>query len=406
MHSPVEEAAGLTAELREIAAAHLLNNYGERKVAFTRGEGATLWDAEGKEYLDFFSGIAVCNLGHCHPAVTRAVSEQAAKLVHVSNLYLIEPQARLAALLAAHSFAPRWFFCNSGTEGNEAAIKMVRRHWRHLGQEKPGIVAMRQSFHGRTMGALSATGQEKIHEGVAPLLPGFTHVPFNDIAALDAAIGPDTGGVMIEPVQGEGGVRPADPAYLREVRALCNARGALLVFDEVQCGMGRTGTLFAHEGYGVVPDIIVLAKALGNGVPIGALGCAESVAAAFAPGSHGCTFGGNPLSAAAAIAVLETLLDSDLMERAALVGAHFLKRLRGIAADHPAVRDVRGRGLMVGVEFAHPVAPLLARLLEAGIVCGPAGPNVVRFLPPLIVTTDHVERVAGVLAATLGELGW
>jgi predicted acetylornithine/succinylornithine family transaminase len=406
MQTTVDQGTGLTAELRALAESHLLNNYGTRKIAFIRGEGATLWDAEGKEYLDFFAGIAVCNLGHCHPAVTRAVTAQAAKLVHVSNLYLIEPQVRLAALLAAHSFAPRWFFCNSGTEANEAAIKMARRHWRHLGQDRPGIVSMQQSFHGRTMGALSATGQAKIHDGVAPLLPGFQYVPFNDLAALEAAIGPDTGAVMIEPVQGEGGVRPADPAYLREVRALCNARHLLLIFDEVQCGMGRTGTLFAHEGYGVVPDIIVLAKGLGNGVPIGALGCSEAVAPAFAPGAHGCTFGGNPLSAAAALAVLETLLEGDLMDHARRVGEQFQKRLRAVAADHPGIVEVRGRGLMIGVECAQPVAPLLERLLEAGIVCGPAGPNVVRFLPPLIVTTDQVERVAGVFAATLGELGW
>jgi acetylornithine/N-succinyldiaminopimelate aminotransferase len=231
-------------------------------------------------------------------------------------------------------------------------------------------------------------------------------VPFNDLPALEAAITSRTGAIMLEPVQGEGGVRPADPDYLQAVRKLCDDRGILLIFDEVQCGMGRTGHLFAHQGYGVTPDIITLAKALGNGVPIGALGCTEEAATGFAPGSHGCTFGGNPLSTAAACAVVDTLLQDDFLARVGHVGDFFQKRLRSLAADHASIVDVRGRGLMAGVEFKEPVAPLLERMLEAGIVCGPAGPNVVRFLPPLIVTSEHVERVIAILAASLKELGW
>jgi predicted acetylornithine/succinylornithine family transaminase len=405
MESAVE-TPNATSALKQAAADHLLNTYGARKIAFTRGEGVTLWDAEGKEYLDFFAGISVCNLGHAHPAVTEAIVQQAGKLLHTSNLYLIEPQIRLAGLLADNSFAPRWFFCNSGTEANEAAIKLVRRYWRQKEQNKPEIITMLQSFHGRTMGALSATGQKKIHDGFDPLLPGFHFVPFDDLPALEAAITSRTGAILLEPVQGEGGVRPADPEYLQDVRKLCDDRGVLLIFDEVQCGMGRTGHLFAHQGYGVTPDIITLAKALGNGVPIGALGCTEEAATGFGPGAHGCTFGGNPLSTAAACAVVETMLEDDFLARVGHVGDFFQKRLRSLAADHASIVEVRGRGLMAGVEFKEPVAPLLERMLEAGIVCGPAGPNVVRFLPPLIVTSEHVERVIAILAASLKELGW
>jgi predicted acetylornithine/succinylornithine family transaminase len=395
-----------TSEIQALNDSYIINTYGSRRLAITRGEGAVLWDADGKEYLDFFAGIAVCNLGHCHPKVTEAICKQAAKLVHVSNLYYIEPQARLAELLSKNCFAQRWFFCNGGAEANEAAIKISRRYWAQKDAPKPHIITADQSFHGRTMATITATGQPKYHQGFEPMVPGFRHVPYNDIAAIEAAITPETGAVMIEPIQGEGGVRMPAEGYLQAVRQLCNDRRLLLIFDEVQTGLGRTGVLFAHQDYGVTPDIMTLAKGLANGVPIGAMGCTEEVAKGFSPGSHACTFGGNPLSTAASLATLQALLEPGLIEQAAKTGETFLGLLRDLAEKHGRIVEVRGKGLMIGVEFQEPVAPLVGKMLDSGVICGSAGPNVLRFLPPLIVTTEQVERVVAVLAACLGELGW
>ncbi len=395
-----------TKEIREASEQFIINTYGQRKLALVRGEGARLWDAEGREYLDFFAGIAVCNLGHCHPKVTEAICRQAQTLVHVSNLYYIEPQVKLAALLVRHSFADKWFFCNSGTEANEAAIKLSRRYWAAQGTPKPEIISAEQSFHGRTMGALSATGQSRFHLGFEPLLPGFHYVPYNDIRALDSAITDNVGLVLLEPIQGEGGIHVPDPGYLSAVRRLCNERNVLLAFDEVQVGLGRTGRLFAHEHDGVTPDIMTLAKGLGNGVPIGALGCTDAVAEGFAPGAHACTFGGNPLSAAAALATMEVLTEPGFIEQAAETGVYFLGMLAALAEDHSAIIQVRGRGLILGVEFDRPVAPLIGALLDAGIVCGPAGPNVLRFLPPLVIGKEEVDCAMAALEACLEELGW
>lgn len=392
-----------TDAIKEMAHAHILNTYGERKLAIVRGEGATLWDAEGREYLDFFAGIAVVNLGHCHPAVTEAIREQAATLVHVSNLYYIEPQAQLARLLCQHSFAEKWFFCNSGAEANEAAIKLARRYWTQQNFSKPTIITADQSFHGRTMAALKATGQPKYHAGFEPMLEGFKYVPYNDVAALEQALTPDVGAVLLEPVQGEGGVRVPGATYLAEVRRICDENNILLILDEVQTGMGRTGKLFAHEHAGITPDIVTVAKALGNGVPIGAMGCADKVATGFSIGSHASTFGGNPLCSAAALATLTALLDHELPHHAAETGAYFLDQLKLLKSNHRVIVDVRGKGLMIGVELAKPVSGVLDRMLEAGIVCGPAGPNVLRFLPPLIVTRDQVDRVVDALDNALRE---
>lgn len=395
-----------TSEIQALNDRHLINTYGTRKLALTRGEGATLWDAEGKEYLDFFAGIAVCNLGHAHPAVTRAICEQAGKLLHVSNLYYIEPQVRLAERLSRHCFAPRWFFCNSGAEANEAAIKLARRYWVVKGSPRPEIITAEHSFHGRTMGAITATGQPKYHAGFEALLPGFHYVPYNDPGALEAAITPRTGAVMLEPIQGEGGVRVPDEDYLHAVRALCDRHGLLLILDEVQTGMGRTGHLFAHQAVGVIPDIMTLAKGLANGVPMGALGCTEEVAQGFSPGSHASTFGGNPLSSAAALAVLETMTAPGFLEGVREIAAWLRGRLEQFVAKHPKAVEVRGAGLMLGVEFGEAVAPLLGNLQDAGIICGPAGPNVLRLLPPLILTREQVDRFVPVLDACAGELGW
>jgi predicted acetylornithine/succinylornithine family transaminase len=383
---------------------HVLNTYGTRRLAIVRGEGATLWDADGKEYLDFFAGIAVTNLGHCHPAVTEAVCKQARTLLHVSNLYYIEPQAELADLLSQNCFAARWFFCNGGAEANEAAIKIARRYWAQKGSPRPGIITAKHSFHGRTLATVTATGQAKYQQGFEPLLPGVRYVDYNDFESLAREITPEVGAIMLEPVQGEGGIRVPSDDYLVHVRRLCDETRTLLIFDEVQTGLGRTGKLFAYQHSGVQPDIITLAKGLGNGVPIGAMGCTEEVATGFSIGSHACTFGGNPLSTAAAVATVKELTAPGFIERAAETGDYFLSQLREMAKRHACVVDVRGRGLMVGVELNQPATSALDAMLNAGIICGPAGPNVVRFVPPLIVTRDQVDRVVSALDQALGGL--
>jgi len=406
MSTATAHSDSATRRIQALNDQHVINTYGTRKLALVRGQGMKLWDADGREYLDFFAGIAVCNLGHAHPAVTSAIREQAERLLHVSNLYYIEPQAELAALLSSLCFADRWFFCNSGAEANEAAIKLARRYWAQQGTPKPEVIAAQQSFHGRTLGALSVTGQPKYHEGFEPLLPGMHHVPFGDLEALRAAIGPETGALLLEPIQGEGGVRMPPEDYWPQVRQLCDDAGILLILDEVQTGMGRTGTLFAHQGFHFTPDIMTLAKGLANGVPMGALGCTEAVAAGFAPGAHACTFGGNPLSSSAALATLRSLRAPGFLDRAAELGGRLFAALNDLHAGTASIKEVRGRGLMCGVEFDQPVAPLIEKLLEAGIVCGPAGPQVLRFLPPLILTQEDIDRVMAALQKCLGELGW
>lgn len=395
-----------TKEIQSLCDEHVMNTYGTRKIALARGEGATLWDADGKEYMDLFAGIAVCNLGHAHPGVTEAICAQAKKLLHVSNLYYIEPQVRLAAELSKNCFAAKWFFCNGGAEANEAAIKLSRRYWAQKGTPKPGIVTANHSFHGRTLATVTATGQPKYHQGFDPLPGGFTYVPYDDINALAAAITPETGAVMLEPIQGEGGVRVPAADYLEKVRALCDEKQVLLILDEVQTGLGRTGKLFAHQHTQITPDIMSLAKGLANGVPMGAIGATDEVASGFTPGTHAATFGGNPLSSAAALATIEALTAPGLLDAAAETGLYFKGQLERFAAAHESVVEVRGKGLMLGVEFKESVAPLLSNLLDAGIICGPAGPNVVRFLPPLIITKDHIDRFMPIFQACAGELGW
>jgi len=312
-----------TKEIMALSDKYIMHTYGRIGLAPVRGKGALLWDAEGNEYLDFVGGLAVDSLGHCHPAVVKAIQEQAETLMHVSNLYYIEHQARLAELLVQNSCCDRAFFCNSGAEANEAAIKLARKYSKKKhGPEKYEIITAEKSFHGRTMATITATGQAKFQKGFEPLLPGFKHVPFNNLEALREAIGPHTCAVMLEPVQGEGGVNVADPDYLSGVRELCDRHGLLLIFDEVQCGLGRTGKFLAYQHYGAEPDIITLAKALGGGFPIGAMLAKEEVAAAFTPGDHASTFGGNPLACAAALAAMRAQLDEDIKENCARVGAY------------------------------------------------------------------------------------
>ena len=334
---------------------HVAQTYGRYPIALVRGKGTHVWDRSGKEYLDFVSGLAVDNLGHCHPKVVSAIRKQAGELLHVSNLYHIEPQAKLAAELTRLSFADKVFFCNSGAEANEAAIKLARRFYHDRGEKsRREIITFNNSFHGRTMATISATAQTKFHVGFKPLLPGFKYVPFNDIAALQNALSAKTCAVLIEPIQGEGGVNVAKNSYLKNVKKLCQKNGSLLIFDEVQTGFGRTGKLFAYEHYGVQPDIITLAKALGAGVAIGAMAATDKVMQSFVPGTHAATFGGNPLACQAALASLKVLTSKNFIERSNEKGAYFLERLQALAKKYPFIREVRGLGLMLAVELDQP----------------------------------------------------
>ncbi|MCL4514278.1 MAG: acetylornithine transaminase [Firmicutes bacterium] len=397
-----------TDEIIAMTGDFVMNTYGRLPLSLVRGEGTRVWDAEGREYLDFVSGIAVNGLGHCHPAVVEAIRRQAGTLIHCSNLYYIESQARLAKILVENSALDRVFFCNSGAEANEAAIKLARK-WgkQNYGGERYVVITARQSFHGRTLATLTATAQEKYQEGFEPLPIGFRYVPFNDLEAMDRAMTSDVCAVLLEPVQGEGGVNLCDSGYLKGVRRLCDQRGALLILDEIQTGLGRTGKLFAHQHFGVEPDILTIAKSLGGGVPIGAMLAREKVASAFTPGSHASTFGGNPLATAAALAAMEALLGEGLVEHAARMGALLMEELRGLQDRHAVIRQVRGLGLMVGVELGKEGlgGEVVAACQRKGVLVNSVHGNVIRLLPPLIVEEHEIKRVVAVFGETLSELG-
>lgn len=395
-----------TQEIMERAARVLVPTYSRYPVAIVRGEGATVWDADGKEYLDLAAGLGTSNLGHCHPRVVEAIAHQASRLLHVSNLYHIEEQVRLAEALVERSFADRAFFCNSGAEANEAAIKLARKAGRdRFGPDRHEIIVMENSFHGRTMATLSATGQAKVREDFEPLLEGFRFVPFNDLQALEAAVTERTCAVLVEPIQGEGGVIVPDEGYLPGLRRLCDARDLLLVYDEIQTGFGRTGHLFAYEAFGAPPHIMTVAKSLGGGVPIGAMLTTDDLAQHLGPGTHASTFGGNPLVCAAALAALEALEAEQLMANARKVGAYFRQRLEELQARHQAVREVRGLGLMIGVELDRDARPFLLNALERGVIISCPKETVWRFLPPLVITEADVDRAVGVLDELLVEDG-
>lgn len=383
---------------------HIFNTYARMPVVFVKGRGTRLWDETGKEYLDFLAGIAVCNLGHCHPEVTRAMQRQAETLVHVSNLFYTPPQVELAAELTRLSFADKVFFSNSGAEANEAALKLARKYSKdRYGAGRFHVISMKDSFHGRTLATLSATGQEKVHKGFEPLVGGFTFVDYNAVDAVEQAITDRTCAVLVEPIQGEGGINFPTPGYLGELKALCRRYDLLLIFDEVQVGMGRTGTLFAHEQEGVTPDIMTLAKALGNGLPIGAMLATKEVAQAFVPGSHATTFGGTPLVTAVASKVLELLSAPSFLERVRDVGSYFKERLQGLQGHHPLIRDVRGRGLMIGMELTIAGAKIVEKCLARGFVINCTHDSVLRFVPPLIVEKDEIDQLVQVLDEVLRE---
>lgn len=377
---------------------YLFSTYKRTPVVIVKGNGCTVWDTEGRQYTDFVAGIAVCNLGHAHPKIAEVIVHQAKTLIHVSNLYYTVPQTELAEWLVNHSFADRVFFCNSGAEANEAAIKLARKYFKEKGQpHRFRIITMEKSFHGRTMGALSATAQEKIRKGFEPILEGFSYVPFNDIESLKKQIDSSVCAVMIEPIQGEGGVRIAQPDYIKQVRDLCNDTGILLIFDEVQTGMGRTGKLFAYEHYDVEPDIMTLAKALGNGLPIGAMLAKESISSAFTVGSHATTFGGTPLVTAAALQVAKILTEDKIIEYCQEIGAYFMEKLQWLKSRHQTIKDVRGIGLLLAIELTSEAAPIQNACLEKGFLVNSVQENVLRFVPPLIIRKQEIDELISCL---------
>jgi len=386
------------------ASRFLMNTYPRLPLLLTRGEGCRVFDAEGRPYLDFVAGIAVNNLGHCHPDVVSAIQTQAARLMHVSNLYHNDRQIELSRLLAEQAFSGRAFFCNSGAEANEAAIKLARKFSKeHFGPERFEILTMVNSFHGRTLAALSATGQEKYQKGYDPLVPGFSYVPYDDLPALEKAISPRTAAIMLEPILGEGGVRVPKPGYLSGIRKICDEKSLLMILDEVQTGMGRTGRFYAFEWEGIQPDILSLAKGLGGGFPIGAMLATERVARSFVPGSHASTFGGNPLACAAAIAAVTLLARADVLTHCQKMGEYLTERLVGLKRRYPVIQEVRGRGLLIGVELGVPAMPLIERALANGLLLNRTTDRVLRLVPPLIITPDEIDEGIRILEGLLKD---
>ncbi|MFP7753934.1 aspartate aminotransferase family protein [Thermodesulfobacteriota bacterium B35] len=383
-----------------------IGTYSRFPAAMVRGEGCWLTDADGNRYLDFLAGIAVCSLGHCHPAVTEAVCRQAGELMHVSNLFHTRPQIELAELLVGHSFADRVFMANSGAEANEAALKLARIH---SGEGRFEVISLAGSFHGRTLATVAATGQPRFHRGFEPLPEGFVHAPFGDPDEVERLVSERTCAILCEPLQGESGVRPLAPSYLEAIRGICDRHGLLLIFDEVQTGMGRTGTLFAYEQLGVIPDIMTVAKALGNGLPIGAMLTREEIAASLGVGTHASTFGGNPVAAAAAVAVLRVMLADGFLEGVRERSSYFVSRLGEIARRFPDLASgVRGRGMLLGLVLTgrgiEQGTEIVQRLFARGVLINFAGNRVLRFIPPLIVSREEIDLLIDRLAEVLAEL--
>ncbi len=385
-------------DIQKQADKYMFQTYGRFPVTLVKGKGCRVWDETGKEYIDFVGGIAVCALGHSSPVVTNALNEQSKELVHVSNLYYTVPQVRLAKLLVENSFADRVFFCNSGAEANEAAIKLARRYsFEKHGAGRNTIISMKNSFHGRTMATMSATGQDKIKKGFDPFLAGFKFVPFNDASAIETAIDETICGIMLEPVQGEGGVISADKEYLKKVREICDRKNILLIFDEVQAGVGRTGRLFAYENFDVAPDIMTLAKALGNGLPIGAMLAREDLSSVFGPGSHATTFGGTPLVTAVAEAVVKTIINDGILEKCRETGRYFREKLGQLKGQYSFIKDIRGIGLINGLELDIPGAPIVTECIKRGFLINCSQEKILRFVPPLIISREEVDMLINCL---------
>lgn len=384
---------------------HIMPTYARQAVTFERGDGAWLWDDQGHQYLDALSGIAVCNLGHAHPAVHNALCKQSQTLIHTSNLYGVALQSQLADTLCQLSGMDNVFFCNSGTEANEAAIKLARKYGHQRGIEEPVIITMDKSFHGRTMGALSATGNSKVKQGFAPLLSGFVHVPYNDIPALEAAIKADNNivAVLVEPIQGEGGINIPASDYLNQIRNLCDQHQLLLMLDEIQSGIGRTGRFLAYQHNGILPDVCTLAKALGNGVPIGACMAHGKAAEVLSAGNHGSTFGGNPLACSAALAVLDILSTSPLIEEALRKGQLIIEGIARQTSGNPHIVSLRNKGLMIGIELDKPCGELVAKALDNGLLINVTAETTIRLLPPLVISDEQITQLTTTLSALIQE---
>jgi acetylornithine/N-succinyldiaminopimelate aminotransferase len=394
----------LTNELQENSNRYLMNTYTRLPISLVRGKGCLVYDAEGREYLDCLAGIAVNILGHAHPDLVETITRQARQLVHTSNLFYTEPQTKLAQRLVELSFADKVFFCNSGTEANEAAIKLARRYAHNMfGPERFEILTMVNSFHGRTLASLSATGQQKLREGFGPLVPGFRYIPFNNLDAVKANLSPQTAAVMVEPIQAEGGVVVPHPEYLKGLREVCTEQQVLLIFDEVQTGMGRTGTLFAYQQFGIQPDIMTLAKGLGGGIPIGACLATDKVSAAFVPGTHASTFGGNPLACAVALKVLDLLIDGGKLEQGLTAGHYLAKGLGSLKGQFSCIREVRGMGLLQGLELSIDGKPLVLECLERRVLINCTMERVLRIVPPLIISIQQIDRLLSVLSVVLSK---
>ncbi|HOX38055.1 MAG TPA: aspartate aminotransferase family protein [Candidatus Brocadiia bacterium] len=378
---------------------YVVANYGRNPICFVRGEGVYVWDLEGRRYLDLFPGWATTTLGHCHPRVVAAVREQAGKLIHVDNTFYMLPQGRLAQLVSEHSFGGQCFFCNSGAEANEAAIKLTRLNGSDSGRFR--IITFSNSFHGRTMATVTATAQPKYHKGFAPMVEGFDYAPFDDLDAVKALVGPQTAGIMLEPIQGEGGINVPSMEFMKGLRKLCDDNGMLLIFDEVQTGIGRTGHWFGYQYFGVEPDIMSLAKALGGGVAIGCMVARTEIARKLVPGTHASTFGGNPLACAAGIAVMETIEEEGLLEKAKSLGAYAMAQLRAMAAEIPIIKEVRGAGLMIGAQLTVPGADIFKECLQDGVRINCTHDTVIRLMPPMIATESQIDEGLAVLKKRL-----
>ncbi len=388
-------------EIKNLYDNYVIANYGRLPFAIAKGKGSKIWDTTGKEYLDMFPGWAVSGIGHCHDKVVNAICDQAKELIHIDNSFYNEKQAVLGKMLSERSFGGKFFFCNSGAEANEAALKLSRLHTE---KNKYKIISFEGGFHGRTMGAVTATAQPKYHKGFLPLVPGFVYLPFNDVDALKAAFDDEVCAVIVEPIQGEGGVRPASKEFLTAIRELCDANGALVIWDEVQTGMGRTGKWFGYQHYDIVPDIMSLAKTLGGGISIGAIGVRPEVAASLVPGTHASTFGGNPLACAASIATIEAIEEEKLIENTNAMGQYTRDKLAELQTRHSCIKEVRGMGLMLGIILDRPGADIVAACWDKGVRINCTQNTVIRFMPPMVVTAQEIDTAVGILDAVMTEM--